>query len=64
MQIIGIYNSTPIKDYSPIELIEYHIMNNNLDRRHGTYFVFNASIKIGHKVIITDTHIEAKEFVI
>lgn len=53
---------TPIKDYSPIELVQYYM--DHLDGHIGRYIVFNVSLGMGHKVIIDDKHIEAKEFIV
>lgn len=53
---------SPIKNYSPIDLVQYYMQY--LDRSIGTYIVFNTALKIGHKVIVTDTYIETKELVI
>lgn len=53
---------TPIKNYSPIELVQYYM--SHLDKNIGTYVIFNVTLRMGHKVIIDDKHIEAKEFII
>ena len=52
--------STSNKDYSPIEIVQHYL--HYLDANIGIYFVFNTDFKMGHKVIIKDTHIESIEF--
>jgi hypothetical protein len=52
----------PIKNYSPIDVVNFHI--NQLDRSVKTYFVLNTTLKIMHKVTINPTHIESVEVVL
>lgn len=54
--------STSDKDYSPIEIVQHNL--HHLDANIGIYFVFNLDLKMGHKVIIKDTHIQSTEFVL